>query len=38
MVSIRAIYQNGQLRLLDPIDLQEGEEVSVQITKQPHFT
>jgi predicted DNA-binding antitoxin AbrB/MazE fold protein len=33
MVSIRAIYHNGQLRLLDPIDLQEGEEVNVQITK-----
>ena len=31
MVSIRAIYENGYLRLLDPIDLQEGQEVRVTI-------
>lgn len=35
MVSVRAIYHNGQLRLLEPIDLQEGQEVQLQITKQP---
>jgi predicted DNA-binding antitoxin AbrB/MazE fold protein len=27
--SIRAIYENGQLRLLDPVDLVEGQEVSI---------
>ena len=31
MVSIRAIYENGKLRLLDPIELQEGQEVKVTI-------
>ena len=27
--SIRAIYENGQLRLLDPVNLAEGQEVSI---------
>ena len=27
--SIRAIYENGQLRLLDPVDLTEGQQVSI---------
>ena len=31
MVSIRAIYEDGKLRLLDPIDLREGQEVSITI-------
>ncbi len=31
MQSIRAIYNNGQLRLLDPIELSEGQEVEVLI-------
>lgn len=31
MVSVRAIYHNGQLRLLEPIDLQEGQEVQLHI-------
>lgn len=35
MVSVRAIYQNGQLRLLEPIDLQDGQEIQVQIVSQP---
>lgn len=26
---IRAIYEGGRLRLLDPVELAEGEEVSV---------
>jgi predicted DNA-binding antitoxin AbrB/MazE fold protein len=32
MVSIRAIYENGALRLLEPIDLQDGEQVEIIIT------
>ncbi|MDQ7024030.1 MAG: antitoxin family protein [Anaerolineae bacterium] len=31
MVSIRAIYENGKLRLLDPVELQEGQEVKIII-------
>ena len=31
MVSIRAIYENGKLRLLDPVELQEGQEVKITI-------
>ncbi len=31
MVAVRAIYENGQLRLLDPVDLQEGQEIYVTI-------
>lgn len=31
MVSIRAVYRDGQLRPLDPVDLQEGQEVQLQI-------
>jgi len=33
MVSIRAVYKNGQLQPLDPVELQEGEEVQIQIVK-----
>jgi predicted DNA-binding antitoxin AbrB/MazE fold protein len=29
--SIRAVYQDGYLRLLEPIDLAEGEEIRVMI-------
>jgi predicted DNA-binding antitoxin AbrB/MazE fold protein len=29
--TIRAVYEDGHLRLLDPIDLNEGEEVQVTI-------
>ena len=28
---IRAIYSNGQLKLLDPVELREGEEVKLTI-------
>lgn len=35
MVSVRAVYHNGQLRLLEPLDLQEGQEVQIQIIQQP---
>ena len=31
MVSIRAIYEEGKLRLLDPIALQEGQRVDIQV-------
>ena len=33
MVSIRAVYRNGQLRPLEPLNLGEGEEVEIQIVK-----
>jgi predicted DNA-binding antitoxin AbrB/MazE fold protein len=32
---IRAIYEDGHLRLLDPVELTEGEEVNVTIQQQP---
>jgi len=35
MVSIRAIYHDGQLRLLDPINLREGQEIQIHIVEQP---
>ena len=28
---VRAIYENGQLRLLDPVELIEGQQVSINI-------
>ena len=31
MVSVRAVYHNGQLHLLDPVDLNDGEEILLQI-------
>jgi predicted DNA-binding antitoxin AbrB/MazE fold protein len=33
MASIRAIYENGKLRLLDPVELQEGQEVKITIVQ-----
>jgi predicted DNA-binding antitoxin AbrB/MazE fold protein len=30
---IRAIYEEGRLRLLDPVELTEGEEVSIAILR-----
>lgn len=33
--SIRAIYEDGRLRLLDPVELTEGEQVEVTIQQQP---
>ena len=29
--TVRAVYQSGQLRLLDPVDLDEGQQVNVVI-------
>jgi predicted DNA-binding antitoxin AbrB/MazE fold protein len=31
MVSVRAIFRDGQLQLLDPVDLREGQEVELHI-------
>jgi predicted DNA-binding antitoxin AbrB/MazE fold protein len=31
MASIRAIYRNGQLQPLDPVELTDGQEVRIQI-------
>lgn len=31
MVSIRAVYRDGQLHPLDPVDLAEGQEVRLEI-------
>lgn len=33
MVSVRAIYHQGQLRLLDPVNLSEGQQVQLQIVE-----
>jgi predicted DNA-binding antitoxin AbrB/MazE fold protein len=38
MVSIRAIYENGKLRLLDPVELQEGQEVKITIVPKENKT
>ncbi|MEW6578214.1 MAG: antitoxin family protein [Chloroflexota bacterium] len=34
VVSVRAVYKEGQLRLLDPVDLAEGQIVDVTIQSQ----
>ncbi len=31
MASIRAVYRNGQLQPLDPVELRDGQEVRIQI-------
>ena len=31
VTAIRAVYENGHLRLLDPVDLAEGQQIAVQI-------
>ena len=31
MVSVRAIYEDGKLRLLDPVELEEGQEVIITV-------
>jgi predicted DNA-binding antitoxin AbrB/MazE fold protein len=31
MVSVRAVYHQGQLRLLDPVNLKDGQQVHLQI-------
>jgi predicted DNA-binding antitoxin AbrB/MazE fold protein len=32
---VRAIYENGHLRLLDPVEPQVGETITVQIVEEP---
>lgn len=36
MVSVRAVYRNGQLQLLDPVELTEGQEVQLRILDEPN--
>ena len=36
-LTVRAIYESGSLRLLDEVELDEGQIVSVQIQKQPEI-
>lgn len=36
MASIRAVYRNGQLQLLDPVELAEGQEVQLHILDEPN--
>lgn len=36
MTTIRAIYENGQIRLLDDVELLEGQEVNITIPKSYH--
>lgn len=31
MVTIRAIYEDGKIRLLDEVDLEEGQELKIQV-------
>lgn len=38
MMLVRAIYQNGNLRLLDEVELKDGQEVQLQIVEKPTST
>ena len=38
MVLLRAIYQDGNLHLLDKVDLEEGQEIQLQIVPKPNTT
>lgn len=38
MVTIRAIYENGQIRLLDDTELEEGQELKIEIVPKPEPT
>ena len=31
MATIRAIYKDGQIRLLDEVDLEEGQELKIEV-------
>lgn len=33
MVSVRAVYHQGHLQLLDPVNLAEGQQVQIQIVE-----
>jgi predicted DNA-binding antitoxin AbrB/MazE fold protein len=35
--TIRAVYENGMLRLLEPANLHEGEQVAVSILSEPEL-
>lgn len=35
MVTVRAIYENGKIRLLEDIELEEGQELQVKIISSP---
>ena len=35
MVTVRAIYENGKLRLLDDVELEEGREVTITLREIP---
>jgi predicted DNA-binding antitoxin AbrB/MazE fold protein len=36
MVSVRAVYHQGHLQLLDPVNLVEGQQVEIQIVEAEH--
>ncbi len=38
MVLVRAIYQNGNLQLIDPVPLENGQEVQLHIVERPITT
>lgn len=38
MVTVRAIYENGQIRLLEDIELKDGQELQVKILDMPKKT
>ncbi len=35
MATIRAIYEDGKIRLLDEVDLEEGQELKIEIVSKP---
>lgn len=36
-MAIRAIYENGYLRLLDPVTLKDGEQVNITISSEKEY-
>ena len=38
MIEVKARYSNGVLKLLEPVDLKEGEEVTVSIDDTPRLS
>lgn len=38
MVTIRAIYEQGQIRILDDIELEEGQELKIHIVKKEEIS
>ena len=38
MVTVRAIYENGQIRLLEDVELKDGQELEIHVVKKVETT